>query len=45
MYDDQAFGPLVRVLPLTLLAAGAFGLYAGYKAGTVRDFKWFEWGD
>ena len=44
MYDDQAFGPLVRVLPLTLLAAGAFGVYAGYKTGTVRDFKWFQWG-
>jgi hypothetical protein len=39
MYDDPAFGPLVRVLPVTLLAAGAFGVYAGYTAGIGRDFR------
>ena len=43
MYGDPAFGPLVRVLPVTLLATGAFGVYAGYKAGIGRHFKWFRW--
>jgi hypothetical protein len=41
MYEDPAFGPLVRGLPVSSLVAEAFGGYAGYTAGRGLGFRWF----
>jgi hypothetical protein len=44
MYEDPAFGPLMRTVPLALLAAWVFGAYAGYVDGRAPWFsKWFPY--
>jgi hypothetical protein len=41
IYEDPAFGLLVRALPVSSLVAEAFGGYAGYTAGRGLGFRWF----
>jgi hypothetical protein len=44
MYEDPAFGGLVRTVPLALLSAWVFGAYAGFVDGRAVWFsKWFPY--